>query len=75
MRAEVYPKTGLIRCQISFGVLRMTGMGPVQGAKMAYMVDTLLRVAAAGGSLVLGARCMPDSLVSIAAAMRGKGGT
>jgi len=41
---------------------------------MAYMVDTLLRVAEAGGSLVLGAGYMPDSLVRIATTMRGRGG-
>lgn len=41
---------------------------------MAYTVDTLVRVASAGGSLVVGGNYLVDSLVRIAEAMKGKGG-
>jgi len=38
------------------------------------MVDSLLKVAAAGGSLVIGEGYMVDSVVKIAQAMKGNGG-
>lgn len=41
---------------------------------MAYTVDTLVKVASAGGSLVVGDNYLVDSLVRIAGAMKGKGG-
>ena len=41
---------------------------------MAHMVDTLVRVATAGGNLVIGEGYMVDSVVQIAKAMKGKGG-
>ncbi|MFL1477485.1 hypothetical protein [Pseudomonas grimontii] len=41
---------------------------------MAYMVDSLLKVAAAGGSLVIGDGYMVDNVIKIAQAMKGNGG-
>ncbi|AHC36480.1 MULTISPECIES: hypothetical protein [unclassified Pseudomonas] len=41
---------------------------------MAYMVDSLLKVAAAGGSLVIGEGYMVDSVIQIAQTLKGNGG-
>lgn len=41
---------------------------------MAYMVDSLLKVAAAGGSLVIGDGYMVDNVIKIAQTMKGNGG-
>lgn len=41
---------------------------------MAHMVDSLVKVAAAGGSLMIGEGYLVDSVVKIALAMKGKGG-
>jgi hypothetical protein len=41
---------------------------------MAYLVDSLVRVAEAGANLTVGENYLPESLIKIANAMKGRGG-